>query len=115
MGNSTQGPQQAGIEENELQSVDIREHNAWLSLFFNVFRQKQLVAPAPYGGGAPLQARAVQPDRFLNVGYSDLYNQRIGATSGKYVNPAHGNMKPIPTPQQLIKQVTGVGDPTQGR
>jgi len=115
MGDSTQGPQVSNAERDRLQGVDIRSHQGWLSLIFSVFRQKQLTVPAPFGGGAALAARGVQPDRMLTSGYSDGYNQRIGPTAQKYVNPNHGAMKPIPTPQQLIRQVTGIGDPTMGR
>jgi hypothetical protein len=115
MGDSTQGPQ-VRTDRDNLQGVDIRQHNTWLSLIFSVFRQKQLAYVAPYGGGGNgLQARAIDPTRALTVGYSSMYNQRIGATADKILNPSHGQMSAIPTPQALIRQVTGIGDPITGR
>jgi hypothetical protein len=103
------------MDRQNLQPVDNQQHNGWLSAIYAVFRQKQLTVPAPFGGGAALAARAVQPDRFLTPGIADQYNQRIGPTANKYVNPNRGAMAPIPTPQALIRQVTGIGDPSQGR
>jgi hypothetical protein len=115
MGDSTQGPQ-ARTERDTLQGVDVRQHQSWLALLFNVFQEKHVRFVAPYGGGGNgLQARAIAPERRLTPGYSSMYNQRIGATADKILNPSHGTMSAIPTPQALIRQVTGIGDPVTGR
>ena len=41
--------------------------------------------------------------------------QRNSVAAGLYVQGARGSQSALPTPQELIRQVTGVGDPPQGR
>lgn len=41
--------------------------------------------------------------------------QRDAVAGNVYAQGHRGEMSRIPTPQDLIRQVTGVGDPTRGR
>lgn len=53
----------------------------------------------------------------LGVGYYDAQGQaQRGAAAGdSYGQGKRGQMNALPTPQALIKMITGVGDPPQGR
>jgi hypothetical protein len=41
--------------------------------------------------------------------------QRGTAAVGMYTQGHRGQQAPLPTPQALIRQITGIGDPAQGR
>lgn len=53
----------------------------------------------------------------LGVGYYDRQGQlmRGAAADNTYSQGRRGHMNALPTPQALIRQITGVGDPAQGR
>jgi hypothetical protein len=53
----------------------------------------------------------------LGVGYFDAQGQaqRGAAAGGEYGQGKRGQMDDLPTPQALIRMITGVGDPAQGR
>lgn len=86
------------------------ESNAWWSRLRAIFQNGYTDTLAEVRGvGA-----ASDLDPNLNVGYS--YADQRGASSGNmYVQGRRGQMNPIPIPQELIRRVTGVGDPIKGR
>ena len=53
----------------------------------------------------------------LGVGYYNLAGQRLRGTAAEntYGQGKRGHMPPLPTPQALIRQLTGIGDPPTGR
>jgi hypothetical protein len=86
------------------------ESNAWWPRLRAVFRQgytDTLVEVRGVGSG-------MDTDPELTVGYA--YAEQRGSPSGNmYTQGRRGEMNPIPTPQELIRRVTGVGDPVRGR
>jgi hypothetical protein len=95
-------------DRKTLAPVDVREHSGWLSFIFAAFQRKHVDTVA--------EARGVNPTRLLTTGYSEQYNQRVSASTAKLAGTrARGSMAPVPTPQALIRQVTGIGTPMQGR
>lgn len=53
----------------------------------------------------------------LGVGYYNAQGQllRGSAAQDTYGQGKRGQMNPLPTPQALIRMISGVGDPPQGR
>lgn len=53
----------------------------------------------------------------IGVGYYDAQGQALrgAAADNTYSQGRRGHMAKLPTPQALIRQITGVGDPAQGR
>jgi hypothetical protein len=95
-------------DRKTLAPVDVREHSGWLALIQNVFQRKNI--------STVTGARGINPTRLLTVGYSEQYNQRVSPSAAKIAGTAsRGSMAPVPTPQALIRQVTGIGSSTQGR
>jgi len=94
-------------DRQSLAPVDVREHTGWTRLIQGVFQQKNVNTVA--------EARGVAPLALLTLARSERYNQRVGATGAKMGTRSRGSMADVPTPQALIRQVTGIGDPAQGR
>jgi hypothetical protein len=95
-------------DRQNLAAVDVREHSGWLRFIFGVFQNKHV--------DTVTEARGVEPLRLLTVARSEQYNQRVSPSAQKIAGTRQrGAMAPIPTPQALIRQVTGIGDPAQGR
>jgi len=82
----------------------VREHSGWLRLIHNVFRQKHM--------DTVVEARGVAPTS-LSKGHVEL-DQR-GVSQNTYNKRSRGSMADVPTSQELIRQVTGIGDPIRGR
>ncbi len=93
-----------------IQPVPVPESNAWWPRLRAIFQQ--------------VHTDTLQEVRGVGVGY-DLNptltpgyvysDQRNSVAVGLYSQGNRGQMAPIPTPQALIKQITGIGDITQGR
>jgi hypothetical protein len=95
-------------DRQSLAPVDVQEHSGWLRLIQSVFQRKNTDTVA--------EARGVNPMRLLTVGYSEQYNQRVAPSASKIAGTRpRGSMAEVPTPQALIRQVTGIGDPAKGR
>lgn len=100
----------AGIN---LRPVDIGSRKPWgniLAIFARAAgRQDTLSVRAPGKDGDLNTA--------LGVGYYNLQGQALrGAAAGPvYDQGKRAQMAPLPTPQALLRQVTGIGDPVQGR
>lgn len=92
-----------------LAPVDVREHGGWLRAIRGVFEIKHTDLRAEARGAA-----AIDLNHQLSVGY--VYAAQRGAVAIDTIGQGHrGQMSPIPTPQALIRQVTGIGDPAKGR
>jgi len=90
--------------DRSLAPLDVREHGGWLKLIHNVFQQKNVDTVA--------EARGVAPSS-LSKGHVE-FDQR-GDSQNTIGVTRRGEMAPVPTPQSLIRQVTGIGDPINGR
>jgi len=93
-----------------IQRIQVPESNAWWERLRFVFRTKltdSLLEVRGVGVGGDLNP-------ILTPGYMDTA-QRNSVAIGLYTQGQRGEMAPIPTPQALIKQITGVGDVSQGR
>jgi len=93
-------------DNKSLAPVDVREHSGWLSYIHGAFLRKYT--------GSLAQTRGVFANRALSVGRIPI-DQRKGATVAKMGTRSRGSMSAVPTPQALIKQVTGIGVNPQGR
>lgn len=94
----------------DLNFIPPPESNAWWPRLRAIFTNEYTDTLAEVRGVGV----ALDLDPSLNVGYA--YADQRGAASGNmYVQGRRGAMAPIPTPQELIRQVTGVGDPVRGR
>ncbi len=98
------------MAERDLNFIPPPESNAWWGRLRAVFRNGYTDTLAEVRGvGVGLDT-----DTSLNVGYA--YADQRGAASGRmYVQGQRGSMNRIPTTQELIRQVTGVGDNVRGR
>jgi len=93
-----------------IQPILVPESNAWWPRLRAIFREKltdTLAEVRGVGVGYDLNPT-------LTPGYRES-DQRNSVAVGLYKQGNRGQMAPIPTPQALIKQITGVGDVTQGR
>jgi hypothetical protein len=93
-----------------IQPIELQESNAWWprlrSIFLNKFTDT-LSEVRGVGVGYDLNP-------ILTPGYR-YAEQRNSVAVGLYTQGNRGHQAAIPTPQALIKQITGVGDTTQGR
>lgn len=93
-------------DQANLAPVDVREHTGWLKLIFAVFQQKH--------------TSTINDVRGENI-YGMLTCGRVeedqrGSSQNKIAGTRQrGSMTDVPTPQALIRQVTGLGDTVQGR
>jgi hypothetical protein len=60
---------------------------------------------------------AADLDAKMGLGYYNAFGQQLrgAAAGGSYTQGKRGQMSPIPTPQDLIRSVTGVGAMPSGR
>ena len=98
------------MAERDLNYIPPPESNAWWPRLRSIFQNEYTdLLSEVRGVGA-----ASDLDPSLSVGYN--YADQRGASSGRmYVQGKRGQMANIPTPQDLIRRVTGVGDPVRGR
>lgn len=96
-------------DRRNLAPVDVRENSGWLQYIRDAFLN---LYP---GGLGRARGNGIASDMnvSLTVGRV-LIDQRNGPSAAKLAN-ARGHQTPIPTPQALIKQVTGIGDTRAGR
>lgn len=86
------------------------ESNAWWPRLRSIFQNEHTDTLAEVRGVGV----ALDMDPSLTVGYA--YADQRGAASGNtYLQGRRGAMADIPTPQELIQRVTGIGTPTRGR
>jgi hypothetical protein len=86
------------------------ESNAWWPRLRSVFRDGYTDTLAEVRGVG------VQAGLDPNLTTARRYEaQRDGVAGNIYMQGKRGHQAPIPTPQELIKQVTGIGDPIRGR
>jgi hypothetical protein len=95
-------------EQKNLAPVDVRDNLSWQryikSAFLNLF-------PASLAWSRGEEAELGQTvARIPNIA-----NALNRPTAPQATGSPRGSMKAVPTPQELIRQVTGVGDPTRGR
>lgn len=93
-----------------IQPIAVPESNAWwsrLRAIFQVAHTDSLSEVRGVGVGYDLNP-------ILTPGYR-YAEQRNSAAVGMYNQGKRGHAAPIPTPQALIKQITGVGDLPSGR
>lgn len=96
-------------DRSTLAPVDVREHSGWLRAIRGVFQEKFVNTRAETRGAA-----AADLNPLLSGGY--VYASQRGAVAVATIGQGRrGHQDPIPTPQALIRQVTGVGDPAKGR
>jgi hypothetical protein len=86
------------------------ESNAWWQRLVDIFKVKYTDTLLEVRG----EGTGIDLDRNLTNGYR-YADQRGSVTADKWVQGSRGHQSAIPTPQELIRQVTGVGDPTRGR
>lgn len=92
-----------------LAPVDVRDHTGWLRAIRGVFQEKHVDTRLETRGQASQDL-----DPLLSSGR--VYAAQRGAVTVDSIGQGHrGHQDPIPTPQQLIRQVTGIGDPAKGR
>jgi hypothetical protein len=97
-------------DRRNLAPVDVRENSGWLQYIRDAFLTKY-----PGGlGSARGNGIASDMNRILMVGRVPI-DQRKGVSAAKLGSGPRGHAKPIPTPQALIQQVTGIGDSRAGR
>jgi len=95
-------------DRQNLAPVDVREHSGWLRLIFDVFQRKHV--------NTINETRGVEAEAGLTFSRVEQYEQRGGPTATKvFGTRQRGSMSDVPTPQTLIRQVTGIGDPAKGR
>lgn len=96
-----------------LAPVDLGEVDPWTRYIQNIFQVKHVdtisETRAP-GTGLDLYGK-------LGVGYYNRGGQELrGAAAGNtYLQGKRGHMNRVPTAQALIRAITGIGDPPQGR
>jgi hypothetical protein len=96
-------------DRGTLAPVDVREHGGWLRAIRGVFQIKHMDTRAEARGQGDLDLNPL-----LSSGY--VYATQRGAVAVDTIGQgSRGHQDPIPTPQALIRQVTGVGDPAKGR
>lgn len=94
----------------DLNFIPPPESNAWWPRLRAIFQNGYTDTLAEVRGVGV----ASDMDPSLSVGYA-YADQRGASSGGMYVQGRRGSMNGIPTPQELIRQVTGVGDNTRGR
>jgi hypothetical protein len=95
---------------DQIAPIGVPESNAWWPRLRSVFERKHtdtLAEVRGEGTGLDMSTAMTAGRRYAE--------QRNSAAAGMYVQGHRGQQAAIPTPQQLIRQVTGVGDPPQGR
>jgi hypothetical protein len=82
----------------------------WTPYLHKVFRTQDFAAARGTGVAGDMSTQ-------LGVGYYNAQGQLMRGTAAdnSYNQGRRGHMDHLPTPQALIRQVTGVGDPPQGR
>jgi len=86
------------------------ESNAWWPRIRSIFRDGYTDTLAEVRG-VGVQA-GLDPNLTTARRYAD---QRDSVAGNVFTQGHRGHQSAIPTPQELIKQVTGIGDPTRGR
>ena len=103
-------------DRNFLAPVDNREHGGWTRLIRSINNQGR---PAVLSDARGYNRDATSRPIFLLVTRvlpTDNDVAGFRAARAMQVEPRkRGHQARIPTPQELIKQVTGIGDPTRGR
>lgn len=96
-------------DRNNLAPVDIGRR-FWQPYINRVFRMQDHDLPRGVGSGGDLNPN-------LSHGYFNAEGQaqRGIAAGDSYGQGKRGQMNALPTPQALIRMITGVGDPPQGR
>ena len=87
------------------------ESNAWWPRLRSIFQHgytDRLVEVRGVGVGIDMNPSLTPGRRYAN-------DQRNSAAIGTYTQGHRGHQSRIPTPQELIKQVTGIGDAGRGR
>lgn len=93
-----------------IQPIAVPESNAWWARLRGIFRSVHTDTLA--------EVRGVGVGYDLNPTLTPGYRyaeQRNSVAVGMYTQGNRGHQTPIPTPQALIKQITGVGDLPSGR
>lgn len=92
-----------------LAPLDVRPNGAWLAYLNDLFMVKHTYRlDQVRGNQGPNASGGLRVDRIL-------IDQRHGATLAKYNQGARGHMNPLPTSQDLIAQITGIGAIGRGR
>jgi len=97
------------VSADRLAIIGPPESNAWWPRLRSVFERKHTDTLAEVRG----EGTGLDMSTALTPGYR-FQEQRNSAAIGLYSQGQRGSQSPLPTPQELIRRVTGVGDPTQG-
>jgi hypothetical protein len=97
-------------DKNGIKPLAPPESNAWWPRLRSIFRVGYTDTLREIRGNAT----GIDLNPNLTNGYAYAEQRHVIAAANMTTN-ARGHQGAIPTPQELIKQVTGIGDPTRGR
>jgi hypothetical protein len=95
-------------DQRNLAPVDVRENSGWQKYIRGAFLQSYPASLAWARGY--LDNAGVTVARIPNIN-----NALNRPTAPRATGTPRGSMANLPTPQALIRQVTGIGDPPRGR